>query len=134
MHDLEDVEHSSYSLLVRLPQVAATSDGFVLVKGVRCVKANSQAQAAILKDGTVRSWGSALYGGDSEQLGGALREVLQLQASSCAFAALRKDGQVVTWGHKAWGGDCEAVREELPLGKWRSVAMYLESRAINYMN
>lgn len=122
LHDLEEVEHSSYTLLLRLPTVAATCFGFVSIAGhVRCVKANGRAYAAILKDGTVRSFGSALYGGDSSGVQ-PLRDVVQLQSTACAFAALRSDGHVVTWGHKAWGGDSEAVGDQLRLGialRWR---------------
>ena len=63
----------------------------------------SSAFAALLRDGSVVTWGHADCGGDS---GAVLQDVKQIQASLQAFAAILGDGSVVTWGDADCGCIC----------------------------
>ncbi|OLP76053.1 Aurora kinase [Symbiodinium microadriaticum] len=69
--------------------------------------------AAILGDGSVVTWGSAGFGGDSSAVQAQLKNVQQIQASSAAFAAILSDLSVVTWGHANSGGDSSSVQDQL---------------------
>ena len=69
--------------------------------------------AAILGDGSVVTWGSAQFGGNSRVVQDQLENVHQIHATQDAFAALRGDGTVVTWGDAGSGGDSSAVQERL---------------------
>ena len=73
----------------------------------------SSAFAALLGDGSVVTWGSADYGGDSGAVQDQLRDVQQIQATNAAFAAILRDGSVVTWGRPDMGGDSGAVEDQL---------------------
>ena len=55
-------------------------------------QATEQAFAAILADGSVVTWGEALYGGDSSAVNISSRVVQQIQATYHAFAAMLADG------------------------------------------
>ena len=79
---------------------------------------NSAAFAALRADGSLVTWGSGYYGGDSSavasQIDGSIN-VTQVFSSGYAFAALRADGSVVTWpsyGNSS-GGDSSAVASQL---------------------
>ena len=63
----------------------------------------SSAFTALLRDGSVVTWGHADCGGDS---GAVLQDVKQIQASLQAFAAILGDGSVVTWGDADCGCIC----------------------------
>jgi hypothetical protein len=81
------------------------------------VFSTSAAFAALRADGSVVSWGSVGYGGDSSAVDAALDgtiDVTQMFSSSgsAAFAALRADGSVVTWGDASRGGDSSAVADK----------------------
>ncbi len=54
--------------------------------------------AALRSDGTVHTWGSSDYGGDSESVQPYLTNVKKIIATSRAFAALKEDNTVVYWG------------------------------------
>jgi len=69
--------------------------------------------AAVLKDGTVVTWGHKNRGGDSSTVHEVLRGVEIIYSTSVAFAAVLKDGTVVTWGQKNGGGDSSTVQEAL---------------------
>ena len=69
--------------------------------------------AAILGDGSVRTWGLADYGGDSSAVQCQLKDVKQIQATERAFAAILGTGSVVTWGDSRFGGDSKAVQDQL---------------------
>ena len=56
--------------------------------------------AAVLKDGTLVTWGEERYSGDSHTVQKALRGVAMISSTNYAFAAVLKDGTVVTWGTK----------------------------------
>ena len=75
--------------------------------------------AALRSDGSVVTWGSSSYGGDSSavasQLNGTI-DVTQIFSTGEAFAALRSDGSVVTWGNSNYGGDSSAVASQLTSG------------------
>ena len=72
---------------------------------VQICRANG-AFAAILGDGSVRTWGSGIVQNQ-------LNNVQQIQATAYAFAAILGDGTVVTWGDAAFGGDSGAVQDQL---------------------
>ncbi|OLQ03996.1 hypothetical protein AK812_SmicGene13012 [Symbiodinium microadriaticum] len=84
LHDTETV----YALL---GQEAVAASGYAFVK--------------IFASGSVVTWGSDAWGGDS---GGVqpLMEVAHVQATERAFAAILRNGTVVTWGSRAFGGGC----------------------------
>jgi uncharacterized delta-60 repeat protein len=88
-------------------QIFSTGGGFDAVEG---------AFAALRKDGSVVTWGSASYGGDSSvvssELNGSI-DVVQVFSNIGAFAALRSDGSVVTWGNSSYGGDSSGVASQL---------------------
>ena len=69
--------------------------------------------AAILGDGSVVSWGNALYGGDSSVVQHQLKNVQGIQATDTAFAAMLFDGSFVTWGNANHGGDSSTVQDRL---------------------
>ena len=62
------------------------------------IQASYNAFAAILEDGSVVTWGHAIYGGDSSAVRDQLSGVQQIQATSEAFAAILAGGSVVTLG------------------------------------
>ncbi len=123
--------------LVLQPQLAATAEAFALwcrgdsemvtwgergsdslavqhqLKGVQHIQATNEAFAAILADGSVVTWGSALYGGDSSAVQHQLKRVQQIQTTHRAFAAILADGSVVAWGDQMFSGDSSAVRDQL---------------------
>ncbi len=80
---------------------------------VEKIVGNSRAFAALRTDGTVATWGSVYWGGESYMLSEQLRRVKMIAASSGAFAALRDDGTVVTWGSLELGGDSSSVQGRL---------------------
>ena len=75
------------------------------------VQACHGAFAAILGDGSVVTWGSAAYGGDSSAARDQLKNMQQIQASHDAFAAILGNGQVVTC--RWYGGVSSAARDQL---------------------
>jgi len=81
-----------------LPPVDLTEVSYVTAGGL--------AYAAIKRDGTVKAWGAAEFGGAIPSIISAqLRSVKKIAASGGgAFVALRADGSLVAWGHKAFGG------------------------------
>ena len=83
------------------------------LKNVQQIQATCTAFAAILRDGSIVTWGNAGCGGDSSAVRGQLKNVQQIQATFDAFAAILGDGSVVTWGNAGMGGDSSAVRDQL---------------------
>ena len=82
------------------------------MSGVVDVVASDQAFAAVKKDGSVITWGSDFFGGDSSAVASELQQdVVELVATSSAFAARRNDGSVVVWGDQSAGGDATSVQE-----------------------
>ena len=78
---------------------------------------NIYAFAVLKEDGSVVSWGSDDYGGDSSGVAGQLSSgVSQIFSSAGAYAALKEDGSVVTWGHDNYGGDSSTVASDLTSG------------------
>ena len=90
-----------------------TGDCLTLQVGTVRMCDRSNCFAAILGDGSVVTWGSAVFGGDSSSVQDQLKDVKQIQASFGAFAAVLGDGSVVTWGHAAYGGDSSSVQDQL---------------------
>ena len=90
-----------------------TGTSLTLQVGKVCVAGNGFALLAILGDGSVATWGSAHWGGDSRAVQDQLKGVQQIQASAGAFAATLSDGSVVTWGVANYGGDSRAVQGQL---------------------
>ena len=58
-----------------------------------------------------------ISGGDSSEVRGQLREVVNITASYGAFAARRADGSIVTWGYESDGGR-HNVEEQLKEVSW----------------
>jgi len=72
---------------------------------VQQIRANLDAFAAILADGSVVTWGDQSNGGDSSAVQGQLRNVQEVYSAnyegggaSDAFVAVLGDGSVVSWG------------------------------------
>eukprot|EP00439_Symbiodinium_sp_Y106_P061099 s1651_g9.t1 len=74
---------------------------------------STEAFAAVLGDGSVVTWGFAVYGGDRSAVHDQLKNVQQIQANRGAFAAILQDGSVVTWGWAEHGGDSSDVQDQL---------------------
>ena len=74
-----------------------------------------EALSTILGDGSVATWGTKDYGGDSRTVQDQLKGLQQIQATAQAFAAILSDGSVVTWGDENYGGsgDSRAVQDQL---------------------
>ena len=65
---------------------------------------NHFAFAALKADGSVVTWGSSTFGGDSTAVASKLSSnVKAVYSNQLAFAALKTDGSVVTWGLSANG-------------------------------
>ena len=91
--------------------------------------------AAILADGSVVTWGSAEFGGDSSGVQDQLKNVEQIQGTRDAFAAILADRSVVTWGHASKGGDSSGVQDQLKnvkqiLGTESAFAAVLEDGSV----
>jgi hypothetical protein len=94
------IEQSSPGTVIRTP-IAPASPG-----RTRYEVRNSYAFAALKSDGSVVTWGSSLYGGNSSSVASQLTSgVTQIFSARTAFAALKSDGSVVTWGDPDSGGD-----------------------------
>ncbi len=65
---------------------------------VSAIYATDTAFAALKKNGTVVTWGSADAGGNSLGVSSQLVKVKQIVASKQDFAALKADGSLVVWG------------------------------------
>jgi hypothetical protein len=104
--------------LLRRP--LATSVANSLSSGVTKVYSNSFAFAALKNDGSMVTWGSSAYGGDSTSVAASLSSgVTAVCANLYAFAALKSDGQVITWGGvygAYYGGDSSSVAASLSSG------------------
>ena len=76
-----------------------------------------RAFAALKTDGSVVTWGGALFGGDSSDITGDIScGVIKIFSTQKAFAALKSDGSVVTWGDAGYGGDSSSVSTSLGSG------------------
>ena len=64
---------------------------------IRATAFRAGAFAVVLGDGSVVTWGSAHFGGDSSAVQDQLKNVQLVQASWRAFAAILADGSMVTW-------------------------------------
>ncbi|CAE7430567.1 unnamed protein product [Symbiodinium microadriaticum] len=84
-----------------------------VMRRVKDVLLNTLSIAALMEDGSVKTWGEPSQGGDSEDVQRILYNVKSLAASDWAFAALRDDGRVVSWGDSELGGDYGHVRDQL---------------------
>jgi len=85
-----------------------------LQAGVVDVSATRYAYAALKDDGSVVTWGSTTYGGNSSTVTDQLQsDVVKIYANMHAFAALKSNGGVVTWGHPSWGGNNSSVSENV---------------------
>ncbi|CAH0532770.1 hypothetical protein VST7929_00616 [Vibrio stylophorae] len=54
--------------------------------------------SAVKADKRVMSWGTAMYGGYSEEIADQLYDIKSLQANTFGFAALREDNTLISWG------------------------------------
>jgi hypothetical protein len=82
-----------------------------LQNGVTEIVATSYSFAALMQDGSVKTWGVSDFGGSpSPNVELALSsDVITVVANCCAFAAIKEGGRVVTWGAPGAGGDSSAV-------------------------
>ena len=69
-------------------------------KGVQQSQASHSAFAATLGDGSVVTWDTKEFGGDSCAVQDQLKGVQQIQTSQNPFAAILSDASVVTWGRE----------------------------------
>jgi Ca2+-binding RTX toxin-like protein len=100
--------------------VAKELSGTIDTQDVTQIFSTYNSFAALRKDGSVVTWGSAATGGDSTtdktlaaKLNGDI-DVIQIFSTDYAFSALRADGSVVTWGGNArlgFGGDSSTVKD-----------------------
>ncbi|QNV07250.1 Ig-like domain-containing protein [Shewanella algae] len=87
------------------------------VSRVGKIYGNNGAFAAMLGDGSVMTWGGAIFGGDSSAVAGQLSSgVSKIYTGGMSFAALKDDGSVVTWGDPDSGGDSSSVAGQLSSG------------------
>jgi hypothetical protein len=85
-----------------------------LKQGVDTIYSTYGAFAAVMKDGSVVTWGDSNYGGDSSLVQAELKQgVDTIYSNYGAFAAKMQDGSVVTWGNPITGGDSSQVQAEL---------------------
>ncbi|PSW05460.1 RCC1 domain-containing protein [Photobacterium lipolyticum] len=95
--DLPDVQEPQGDTLIPTVSISSTSTSF----------------AALKSDGSVVTWGSSNYGGDSSSVQNELVDIIKIHSSREAFAALKEDGTVITWGSSIYGGDSSSVQNEL---------------------
>eukprot|EP00913_Durusdinium_trenchii_P009579 g8999.t1 len=79
--------------------------------------------AALKSDGSVVTWGTELYGGNS--CPADLQQVLQVCGSASAFAALTLNGSLIAWGHPFGGGLAPSLHDvfaTFPSAELREVA------------
>lgn len=69
-----------------------------------------QAFAALLDDGSVRTWGTRHCGEDSSEMQDQLRNVQQAHSIFDAFAAILADGSAATWGCQLGGDSTDVER------------------------
>ena len=84
-----------------------------IVQQVRLVSASATFAIFCCGGDQVVTWGDPISGGNSSEVQGQLRNVLQIQATRNAFAAILANGRVVTWGHPEFGGDSSQVQDQL---------------------
>ena len=82
-----------------------------LSSGVSKIFSNGAAFAALKNDGSVVTWGSTYFGGNSSNASGDLSSgvvdivgTIPSYWNKGAFAARKSDGSVVVWGDKSYGG------------------------------
>lgn len=89
------------------------------LKDVVSITGTGTAFSAITRNGSVKSWGPAVNGGDisavASQLDGTI-PVVRISSNGYAFAALRKDGSVITWGRNTAGGVSSNVSNAISSG------------------
>eukprot|EP00439_Symbiodinium_sp_Y106_P050885 s2587_g6.t1 len=96
---------------------AGVTDGATLsatIDPARIIGHRETPAFALLRvDGSVVTWGSPDYGGDSSAVQPQLVQVSQIRSSHGAFAAICGDGRVVTWGASHLGGQSSSVQHLL---------------------
>ena len=81
------------------------------------IYSNAGAFSALKYDGSVVTWGSRSWGGDSDSVTSKLSNGIKtIYSTSNAFAALKDDGSVVTWGDSNKGGDSSSAAYALSSG------------------
>ncbi|CAE8607641.1 unnamed protein product [Polarella glacialis] len=97
-------------------QIVATDAAFAAIKDDG-ICGNTGAFAARKSNGSLVTWGSQFFGGDSSKVAPLLTEgVVQVCGTNTACAALLIDGSVVTWGDDEEGGDSSQVTTLLTEG------------------
>ena len=103
---------------------------------------NDYAFAALKADGSVVTWGSSNFGGNSSAVAAKLTGGVEaIYSTSRAFAALKVDGSVVTWGDSNYGGNSSAVAAQLTGGvqaiysnQWAFAALKADGSVVTWGN
>jgi flagellin len=103
---------------------------------------NDYAFAALKADGSVVTWGSSNFGGNSSAVAAKLTGGVEaIYSTSRAFAALKVDGSVVTWGDSSYGGNSSAVAAQLTGGvqaiysnQWAFAALKADGSVVTWGN
>ena len=98
----------AHSLTASATNLADGDVTTVLVMDPPRVYANPKGRcfAAVKHDGSVVTWGDAVYGGNFDKVKSELSGgVDRLVGTLYAFAAVKQDGSVVTWGAADVGGE-----------------------------
>ncbi len=91
------------------PAPAQTCVSDSLQSGVVDVVSSNGAYAALKSDGSVVTWGYAVYGGEGTGASELSSGVVRIYSNGNAFAALKADGSVYTWGYGPNGGSSTSV-------------------------
>jgi alpha-tubulin suppressor-like RCC1 family protein len=89
-----------------------------VVPHVASIASTNGAFAAIMEDGSLNCWGSALYGGDCSSITSTTIQNIypvskHMSSTTGAFAAIDSDGKVYAWGSALSGSDFSYVAELL---------------------
>jgi hypothetical protein len=96
--NITEIDNVSSSLKTNVATIYSTDEAFAALKG----------------DGSVVTWGNALWGGNSTSVSSALSSnVTAIFSTPYSFAALKDNGSVVTWGSFSSEGNSTSVSSAL---------------------
>jgi hypothetical protein len=102
---------SNYSI-INITEIDNVSNR--LTSNVTDIYSTNEAFAARKSDGSVVTWGDALWGGNSTSVSSALSSnVTAIFSTPYSFAALKDNGSVVTWGSFSSEGNSTSVSSAL---------------------
>jgi len=85
-------------------QVLAEKSVLLNLDRVVDIVGNSGAFAALRSDGSVHTWGSIEYGGDSASVQSKLKNIKEIIPAPSAFIAITQNDEKVVWGNENNGG------------------------------